>query len=105
MAALVVGYRMRRSYDEYIQELDRIRKTAPDQSEYWMARDLQQVLAYDTWRGFEAVIEKARTSCESVGANPDNHFAQTSKMIELGKGAERKIADWFLSRYACYLIP
>jgi DNA-damage-inducible protein D len=29
---------------------------------------------------------------------------QTAKVISQGKGAQRKIDDWFLSRYACYLI-
>ena len=33
-----------------------------------------------------------------------DHFAEVSKMVELGSGAKRKIDDYELSRYACYLI-
>ena len=32
------------------------------------------------------------------------HFLQVEKMINLAKGAKRKIIDYQLSRYACYLI-
>jgi hypothetical protein len=32
-----------------------------------------------------------------VGTNPANHFAQTRKMIGIGKGGEREVSDWFLS--------
>ena len=38
------------------------------------------------------------------GNNISNHFASIGKMIELAKGAKRKITDYKLSRYACYLI-
>ena len=36
--------------------------------------------------------------------NEFNHFVGFNKMIELGKTAKRKILDYELSRYACYLI-
>ena len=32
------------------------------------------------------------------------HFVEVNKMIELGKSAKRKVLDYELSRYACYLI-
>src|SRR5579864_9334012 len=31
--------------------------------EFWLARDLQTILGYDTWRNFEGVIQKAITAC------------------------------------------
>ena len=34
----------------------------------------------------------------------NDHFVQLDKMIDLAKGATRKIVDYKLSRYACYLI-
>ena len=34
----------------------------------------------------------------------DDHFNNTVKMIELGKGGQRQVEDIALSRYACYLI-
>ena len=73
-------------------------------NEYWYARELQKVLEYKEWRNFKIVIDKAITSCENSNFNVLNHFVETNKMIELGKTAKRKILDYELSRYACYLI-
>jgi DNA-damage-inducible protein D len=72
--------------------------------EYWLARDLQMLLGYTQWRSFEAVIQKAVTSCENSGYDPKDHFAHARKMVDLGSGAKREIDDIALSRYACYLI-
>lgn len=32
------------------------------------------------------------------------HFADVSKMVSVGSGAEREIDDIYFTRYACYLI-
>ena len=72
--------------------------------EFWLARDLQEVLGYHTWRSFEQVLEKAVTACQNAGYNPSDHFAEISKMVPLGSGAEREVGDYMLTRYACYLI-
>ncbi|MCB9477765.1 MAG: DNA damage-inducible protein D [Deltaproteobacteria bacterium] len=73
-------------------------------TEFWLARDLQKVLGYDKWQNFQAVIEKAKTACRNAGHDPADHFADVSKMVPLGSGATREIADIALTRYACYLI-
>ncbi len=49
-------------------------------------------------------MDKAVTSCENSKFNVSDHFVEFNKMIELGKNAKRKIIEYKLSRYACYLI-
>ena len=72
--------------------------------EFWYARDLQEQLGYTQWRNFLEVIKKAMISCESAGISVDDHFAEVSKMVTLGSGSKRKLQDYMLTRYACYLI-
>jgi DNA-damage-inducible protein D len=43
-------------------------------------------------------------ACETSGHAASDHFVEANKMIPLGKGAQRRVDDWRLSRYACYLI-
>jgi len=73
-------------------------------AEYWSARDLQPLLGYNQWRRFEDAINRAKTSCQQSGNDPSYHFAGAGKMIVLGKGGEREVYDYHLSRFACYLI-
>lgn len=70
----------------------------------WSARDLQDILGYSQWRNFKNVIDKAQKSCEQAGEEAKNHFAEFSKMVEIGSGAQKPIEDIALTRYACYLI-
>jgi len=74
------------------------------QMDFWLARDLQGLLGYVRWENFARVIEKAKTACETAGFELSDHFLDITKMVSLGSGAEREIADIALTRYACYLI-
>jgi DNA-damage-inducible protein D len=75
-----------------------------DEVEYWLARELQELLGYTEWRNFEQVIAKATTACATAGQNVADHFVDVNKMVELGSGAQRQVEDIALTRYACYLI-
>jgi DNA-damage-inducible protein D len=72
--------------------------------EFWLARDLQQLLGYDEWRNFTTVIVKAKTACEVSGHPIGDHFVEVNKMVSLGSGSQREVLDIMLTRYACYLI-
>lgn len=73
-------------------------------TEFWLARDLQTLLGYDRWENFSKVIAKAVTACQKSGYDSGDHFLETTKMVDVGSGAQREIEDVMLSRYACYLI-
>lgn len=73
-------------------------------AEYWSARDLQALLGYTQWRRFEQAVDRAMISCKESGNKPQNHFAGAGKMVDVGSSAQRDIADFHLSRFACYLI-
>ena len=73
-------------------------------NEYWLARELQDILGYNQWRSINDLIERAKDACQESRYNIDDHFAVQRKMIKLAKGATRNVIDYKLSRYACYLI-
>ena len=72
--------------------------------EIWFARDLQKVLGYARWENFQSAINRAVDSCNTQGVNVDDHFRKVTKMVKLGSGSMRDVADFMLTRYACYLI-
>lgn len=72
--------------------------------EFWYARELQVALEYKEWRNFCKVVDKAKTACKGSKNTVSDHFVDVNKMVDIGSGAERKIDDIELSRYACYLV-
>jgi len=89
--------RLHASFEELVRHHD-------EGGEYWLARDLQGLLGYAKWENFAKVIEKARIACKGSGYEPEDHFLDARKMVDLGSGATRHIDDVALTRYACYLI-
>ncbi len=72
--------------------------------EFWYAREIMEVLQYRKWQNFEKIIDKAKISCKNSDISVFEHFTDVSKTIKMPKGAEKKILDYKLTRYACYLI-
>ena len=73
-------------------------------NEYWLARELMEVLEYSLWQNFHKTIKIAMKNCNNSNYDVSDHFIDANKMIKLAKNARRKIQDYQLSRYACYLI-
>lgn len=73
-------------------------------NEFWSARELAPLLEYYKWQNFEQVVHRAKLACDHSGQPVPDHFTDTSKMVDIGSGAQRPVSDIYLSRYACYLI-
>ena len=73
-------------------------------NEFWLARELMVTLEYKKWQKFKNVIDNAKLACENSNNLIEDHFTQVGKVVEIGSKTSRKIIDYKLSRYACYLI-
>lgn len=78
--------------------------TSKKGTQYWEGRELMPHLGYKTWESFQNVINKAKKACENSGNKVYDHFRETTKVIEAGKGARHEVDDIFLDRYAAYLV-
>jgi len=96
---------------------EQIKRTAENGTEFWLARELQEVLDYAKWDNFYKVINTAKIACKISQQEVDNHFVEITKTVEIGGRKSkleipdlrkvkrvRKIKDYQLTRYACYLI-
>ena len=73
-------------------------------NEYWLARELMLILQYNLWQNFHETIKVAMNNCNNSDYNISDHFIGVNKMVQIGSNTKRKIQDYKLSRYACYLI-
>lgn len=84
------------------KNLELIKKTSSgdDEMEFWSARDLMPMLGYIKWQKFAEIIEKAKISCQLSKQVKENHFLPEPVKSSGGRPRE----NFFLTRYACYLI-
>jgi DNA-damage-inducible protein D len=114
-----------------IKSFEEIKQITECGMEYWSARDLQKPLGYERWENFSKVIDKAMLACDVAGFDIKDHFSVVRKLVEMPVGEQfgsrgfpdvkktpknteeigfpdvkkiKKIIDYQLSRYACYLI-
>ncbi|MEK7192783.1 MAG: DNA damage-inducible protein D [Patescibacteria group bacterium] len=82
--------------------LESIKRVTQDENpmEFWSARDLMPMLGYTTWQKFTEAIERAKGACEMSSQSAKEHFLPAPVKSSGGRPRE----DYFLTRYACYLI-
>jgi len=80
-----------------------IKTVRSDGSEFWSARELALILNYNKWENFSKVISRAMIACQNSGRNIDGDFPEVRKIVAAG-ATTKKVKDYELSRYACYLI-
>ena len=86
------------------KDFEGIKKIDENGVEYWEARELMPLLGYENWQKAEEAIARAALACVNSGQDVDNHFNHTVKMVEIGSNTVRKVGNYKLDRYACYLI-
>lgn len=80
-----------------------IKHIRSDGTEFWYARELAVALDYTKWENFQKVITRAMIACENSGRIVEYDFPEVRKIVSAG-ATTKKITDYELSRYACYLI-
>src|SRR3989344_2840977 len=83
---------------------EKIMKVSKKGTQYWEARELMPRFGYKTWESFNRVINKAKISCFNSGNTVFDHFRDVTKVIPTGKGAQLRVSEVLLDRYACYLV-
>ncbi|MCC6982206.1 MAG: hypothetical protein IT535_02945 [Bauldia sp.] len=94
----------RPEYQDTMRRLEAAKRVSGSGAEFWMAREINAILGYPTWREFESVIDRARAALLGNGIDPSHHIVRTHKLMEVGHGAQKRGIDYFLSRPACHLI-
>ena len=87
-----------------INIFENIKHIDEEGKEYWGARELMPILQYNLWQNFHKIIKLAMVNCNESNHKLSDHFIGTNKMVTIGSNTKRKILDYKLSRYACYLI-
>jgi len=70
----------------------------PNGTIYWFGRDLMRFLGYENYTAFKGAINKAISTCATLGIPILDNFIEVHREIE-----EKSVPDYKLTRFACYL--
>jgi DNA-damage-inducible protein D len=87
-----------------MDRLEAAKRLNSQDDEFWLGREIGPIFGYPEWDSFKDVIGRAEQSIRSAGGDSSQHVRHTTKMVGLGSGAKRRVAEAFLGRGACYLI-
>lgn len=68
--------KLNKTFEEYAYQQDSV--------EYWLARELQELLGYSEWRNFLNAVDKAKESCKTTSEEVSDHFVDVNKMVRIG---------------------
>jgi hypothetical protein len=68
-----------------------IRQLDEQGNEFWLARQLANVLEYSQFRHFLPVVEKARQACNNSGQSIADHMEDILHIVDIGSGAKREL--------------
>ena len=87
--------RLHSSFEELVQQDDQ-------GGEFWLARDLQELLGYAKWENFEGVVRRAEQLVLNGAAQ--GSLSKCSRSVNIGSGAVRSVVDYRLDRDALELL-
>jgi DNA-damage-inducible protein D len=65
----------------------------------WFARELMEMLGYESWNSFKAIINRATSACIALDINVMENFEQVEREVN-----GSVVPDFKLTRFACYLV-
>jgi DNA-damage-inducible protein D len=81
-----------------------VRRVPGNNIEFWYARDLQELLGYDSWIHFSIAMRRAISAYDLTDYGSTDHFRSVTREALLDGYVECDVEDFMLTRYACYLI-
>ncbi len=72
--------------------------------EFWTAREMRELLGYESWQTFASTVERAIVSIKNAGLAPVDHIRAGHKKVQIGSGAARNVIDYRLTRYGAYIV-
>ncbi|WP_108814960.1 BRO family protein [Loktanella sp. Alg231-35] len=91
-------------YKSTMEQIEALKHTLKNGTDYWRAREIQKVLGYADWTNFRDTVGRAASAMEANGTNPSHHVGATTVMMARGNGSRYESDDMFLTRGACYMV-